>query len=51
MGIAAAQAAGMRVVAVATTEPRDKLAHADRVVGQLDELSVAQVWDGHAAGH
>ncbi|MEI9998631.1 MAG: HAD family phosphatase [Verrucomicrobiota bacterium] len=51
VGIAAAQAAGMRVVAVATTEPRDKLAHADRVVGQLDELSVAQVWDGHAAGH
>ena len=45
VGIAAAQAAGMRVVAVATTEPKEKLAHADWVVDRLDELSVAQLWD------
>ena len=44
VGIAAAKAAGMRVVAVATTEPKEKLAHADWVVDQLDELSVAEVW-------
>jgi beta-phosphoglucomutase len=36
------KAAGMRVVAVATTEPKEKLAHADWVVDRLDELSVAQ---------
>jgi beta-phosphoglucomutase family hydrolase len=51
VGIAAAKAAGMRVVAVATTEPKDKLAHADWVVDRLDELSVPQLWDTHAAGH
>jgi beta-phosphoglucomutase family hydrolase len=51
VGIAAAKAAGMRVVAVATTEPKDKLAHADWVVDQLDELSVEQLWSGHAARH
>jgi beta-phosphoglucomutase family hydrolase len=51
VGIAAAQAAGMRVVAVSTTEPKDRLAHADWVVDQLDELSVAQLWDGHETGH
>jgi len=51
VGIAAAQAAGMRVVAVATTEPKEKLTHADWVVDQLDELSVAQLWDRHAAGY
>jgi HAD superfamily hydrolase (TIGR01509 family) len=45
VGIAAAKAAGMRVVAVATTEPKDKLAHADWVVDRLDELSVSQLWD------
>src|SRR5271163_585151 len=45
VGIAAAQAAGMRVVAVATTEPKEKLAHADWVVDRLDELSVAQLWN------
>ena len=44
VGLAAAQAAGMRVVGVATTEPREKLAHADWVVNQLDELSVEQLW-------
>src|SRR5450755_3828286 len=40
VGIAAAHAAGMRVVAVATTEPKEKLAHADWIVNQMDELSV-----------
>jgi len=44
VGIAAAKAAGMRVVAVATTEPKDKLAHADWVVQRLDELSIAKLW-------
>jgi beta-phosphoglucomutase family hydrolase len=44
VGIAAAHAAGMRVVAVATTEPKEKLAHADWVVDRLEELSVAQLW-------
>jgi HAD superfamily hydrolase (TIGR01509 family) len=51
VGIAAAQAAGMRVVAVTTTEPRDKVAHADWVVDRLDELSVPQLWDTDEAGH
>jgi beta-phosphoglucomutase family hydrolase len=45
VGIKAAQAAGIRVVGVATTEPKDKLAHADWVVDRLDELNVAQLWD------
>ncbi|MCE0482721.1 MAG: HAD family phosphatase [Methylacidiphilales bacterium] len=44
VGISAGKAAGMKVVAVATTEPKDKLAHADWVVDQLDELSIAQLW-------
>jgi len=44
VGIAAARAAGMRVVAVATTEPKEKLNHADWVVERMDELSVAQLW-------
>jgi beta-phosphoglucomutase family hydrolase len=44
VGIAAAKAAGIRVVGVATTEPKEKLAHADWVVDRLDELSVAQLW-------
>jgi beta-phosphoglucomutase family hydrolase len=51
VGIAAAQAAGIRVVAVATTEPREKLVHADWVVDRLDELSVKQLWGGDAPGH
>jgi beta-phosphoglucomutase family hydrolase len=45
VGITAAQAAGMRVVAVATTEPMDKLVHAEWIVNRLDELSVKQLWD------
>lgn len=44
VGIAAAQAARIPVVAVATTESKEKLAHADWVVDQLDELSVTQLW-------
>lgn len=39
VGIEAARAAGMKVVAVATTNPREKLTGADRVVERLDELS------------
>jgi len=44
VGIAAAHAAGMRVVAVATTNPREALAHADWVVDRLDELTIDRVW-------
>jgi HAD superfamily hydrolase (TIGR01509 family) len=38
VGIAAARAGGMRVVAVATTHPPEELTAADRVVRRLDEL-------------
>lgn len=41
VGIEAARAAGMRVVAVTTTNDRSLLASADRVVDRLDELRVA----------
>jgi HAD superfamily hydrolase (TIGR01509 family) len=51
VGIQAAQSAGMRVVAVATTEPKEKLSHANWVVDRLDELSVPTLWDGYAARH
>jgi beta-phosphoglucomutase family hydrolase len=46
VGVAAAHAAGMRVAAVTTTNPREGLvnAKADWVVDRLDELSVAQLW-------
>ena len=44
VGIAAGQAAGMRVVAVTTTNPRELLEHAYRVVDRLDELTVEDVW-------
>ena len=40
VGIDAARAAGMRVIAVATTHPAESLRDADRVVRRLDELSV-----------
>lgn len=43
VGITAARAAGIRVVAVATTHPPDELAHADRVVRRMDELKVEQM--------
>lgn len=42
-GIAAARAAGMRVVAVATTYSRARLRGADRVVPRLDALTPAAV--------
>jgi beta-phosphoglucomutase family hydrolase len=45
VGIAAAKAAGMRMVAVTTTEPKEKLAHADWVVDRMDELDIAQLWN------
>jgi len=57
VGITAARAAGMRVVAVASTEPKEKLAHADWIVERMDELSVAQLWapaegrKDHETGH
>jgi HAD superfamily hydrolase (TIGR01509 family) len=44
VGIAAAHAAKMKVVAVTTTESREKLVHADWVVDRLDELNVAKLW-------
>jgi beta-phosphoglucomutase family hydrolase len=40
VGIEAAQAAGMRVIAVATTNPASALRHADRVVDRLDEVTL-----------
>ncbi len=43
VGIEAAHAAGMKVVAVATTHPVEQLTAADLVVRRLDELRVEQV--------
>lgn len=43
VGIEAARAGGMRVVAVATTHARDSLRAADRIVDRLDELGVADL--------
>ncbi len=43
VGIEAAHAAAMKVVAVATTHPLKELLDADLVVRRLDELSVEQV--------
>ncbi len=43
VGIEAAHAAGMKVVAVATTHPAGELRAADLVVRRLDELTVRQV--------
>ena len=45
-GVAAARAAGSRVVAVSTTHPADTLREADLVVGRLDELRIPdlEVW-------
>ena len=42
-GIEAAQRAGMKVVAVATTNPLDLLRHADRAVESLEEISVGDL--------
>lgn len=44
-GIEAARAAGMRVLAIASTYPRESLTAADAVVEQLADLSVAQNGD------
>lgn len=43
VGIEAAHAAGMKVVAVATTHPPEELKAADLVVRRLDELTVEEV--------
>jgi HAD superfamily hydrolase (TIGR01509 family) len=43
VGIEAARAGGIRVVAVATTHPRGELAMADCVVVRMDELDVADI--------
>lgn len=43
VGIEAAHAAGMKVVAVATTHPLEQLLAADLVVRRLDELTVEQI--------
>ena len=42
-GIEAAQRAGMKVVAVATTNPLDLLRHADRAVGSLEEIGAGDL--------
>jgi beta-phosphoglucomutase family hydrolase len=44
VGIAAARAAGMRVVAVTTTHPGTMLSHADWTVDRLDQLQIAELW-------
>jgi len=48
VGIEAAHRAGMRAIAVATTNPLGELGKADRAVERLDELEVEQVaeWFG-----
>ncbi len=43
VGLAAARAAGMRVVAVTTTNPAEALKDADLIVPRLDALSIEQV--------
>lgn len=43
VGLEAARAAGARRVAVATTHRPEELAHADRVVQRLDEISPAEL--------
>jgi beta-phosphoglucomutase family hydrolase len=43
VGIQAAHAAGMRVIAITTTHPVDQLSAADLVVESLDELTVERV--------
>jgi beta-phosphoglucomutase-like phosphatase (HAD superfamily) len=43
VGIEAALAAGMQVVAVSTTHPPETLREAHRVVHRLDELTVAEI--------
>jgi HAD superfamily hydrolase (TIGR01509 family) len=53
VGLEAARRAGMKCIAVATTNPRELLApHADRVVQRLDELDVDEMggWVAAALG-
>ncbi len=38
VGIDAAKAAGMKVIAVATTHPKEELQHADRIVENYKEI-------------
>lgn len=42
-GIMAAKAAGMRCIAVTTTNPRDRLSQADLIVDSLEEISVVDI--------
>lgn len=50
VGIRAGRAAGMRVVAVTTTHPRESLGEADLVVERLDELTPADLWSDRPRG-
>lgn len=43
VGIAAARAAGAKVVGVAHTHPPEEILHADRVVARLDELELGDL--------
>lgn len=43
VGLVAARAAGMRVVAVTTTNPADTLKNADLIVPRLDALSIEEI--------
>jgi beta-phosphoglucomutase-like phosphatase (HAD superfamily) len=43
VGIEAARRAGMRVIAVATTNPIEELGKADRAVKRLDELEAGEI--------
>lgn len=43
VGIEAAQRGGMRVVAVATTNPLEELGKADKAVSRLDELDIDKI--------
>ncbi|MDR1169819.1 MAG: HAD family phosphatase [Prevotellaceae bacterium] len=42
-GIAAAQSAGMKVVAVATSLPRERLTETDRIVNDFTEITVDEI--------
>lgn len=50
-GIAAAKAAGMRCVAVATTFPANALAGADLVRPSIASVTLADLQAGHGCGH
>ena len=42
-GIASAQAAGMKVIAVATTHPRNELEHADLIINDFTEINLKKI--------